>query len=47
MKYQIKELKMNNEKRIANYVKQKKATTSACLSFRQKRRIRKHEKKSA
>jgi hypothetical protein len=37
---------MNNEKRIANYVKQRKATTSACLSFRQKRRIRKHGNKS-
>jgi hypothetical protein len=36
---------MDNEKRIQNYVKQRKATTSACLSFRQKRRIRKHDKK--
>jgi hypothetical protein len=36
---------MNNEKRTANYIKDKKATTSACLSYRQKRRIRKHEHK--
>jgi hypothetical protein len=37
---------MNNEKRIQNYIKDKKGTTAACLSFRQKRRIRKHEKQS-
>lgn len=36
---------MNNEKRIENYMKQKKSTTEDCLTFRQKRRIRKHEKK--
>ena len=38
--------KMNNTKRIENYMKQKKANSEDCLTFRQKRRIRKHEKKS-
>lgn len=37
---------MNNTKRIENYMKQKKANSEDCLTFRQKRRIRKHEKKS-
>ena len=37
---------MNNEKRVANYLKKKKTNNEACLSFRQKRRIRKHEKKA-
>jgi len=35
---------MNNEQRIAAYLKQKKASSENCLTFRQKRRIRKHEK---
>lgn len=38
---------MNNEKRIANYVKQKNTLNAEALSFRQKRRIRKHIKKIA
>jgi hypothetical protein len=37
---------MDNKERIQNYVKQKKATTTLCLSYRQKRRIRKHGNKS-
>ena len=36
---------MNNEKRIKNYLKQKKSASEDSLTFRQKRRIRKHEKK--
>jgi hypothetical protein len=40
-----KKMMRNNEKRIANYMKQRKSTSMDCLTFRQKRRIRKHEKK--
>ena len=36
---------MNNTKRVQNYLKQKKSNSEECLTFRQKRRIRKHEKK--
>lgn len=36
---------MNNEKRVQNYLKQRKSTSEDSLTFRQKRRIRKHEKK--
>lgn len=36
---------MDNIKRVANYMNQKKATNLDCLTFRQKRRIRKHDKK--
>jgi hypothetical protein len=36
---------MNNTKRVQNYLKQKKTSNEECLTFRQKRRIRKHEKK--
>ena len=38
---------MDNEKRTATYIKDKKGKSEACLTFRQKRRIRKHEKKLA
>jgi hypothetical protein len=38
---------MNNEQRIANYIKDKEGKSEACLTFRQKRRIRKHAKLEA
>lgn len=40
-----KEKKMDNEKRLQNYMKQKGTTNKDALSFRQKRRIRKNWKK--
>ncbi len=40
-------VKMDNEKRLADYMKQKNTTNKDALSFRQKRRIRKHERKVA
>lgn len=36
---------MNNTKRIENYLKHSKSKNEASLTFRQKRRIRKHQKK--
>ncbi len=41
----IKGEKMDNEKRLQNYLKQKGTTNKDALSFRQKRRIRKNWKK--
>jgi hypothetical protein len=38
---------MNNSKRTENYIKQRKGNSEECLTFRQKRRIRKNANKES